>query len=213
MLPCVPLVPQKLGVHLHTKDQLTKQYYGAKNKRNRFTRKKGKVPLSWRCGDASWVSWCHFGELCVTGCVLCDSLTWPSLQHENETVNDHTETTWSAFITRRGCWWWNERADQIAKSGCGRDDKWQGQTLILWWLYTNRWSQKNCPKTALLTGLCCCKTQMQGFQWASSTWPMQLLTDDTNASFHVWFCLCRNSYKFIYLCCCCFVLTNIYKHE
>jgi hypothetical protein len=160
MLPCVPLVPQKLGVHLHTKDQLTKQYYGAKNKRNRFTRKKGKVPLSWRCGDASWVSWCHFGELCVTGCVLCDSLTWPSLQLKKETVDNQSykDNMICLCKKKRGCWWWNGCADLRRRVGAalGQKERRLGQTLIRCCLYRN-WSvtkKKNCPETALLVRLC-----------------------------------------------------------
>jgi hypothetical protein len=187
-------------------------------RKNVQNHKKGKVPLSWRCGDASWVSWYHSCELCGTGCVLCDSLTWPSLQHENETVNDHTETTWSAFITRRGCWWWNGRADLIAKSGCGRDDKWPGQTLILWWLYTNRWSQKNCPiRRPCLRAFVVVKLKCRVFSGLRALGPCSFLRTTQTPHFMFGFVSAATLtslfiYLFIYLCCC-FVLTNIYKHK
>jgi hypothetical protein len=182
MLPCVPLVPQKFGVHLHTKDQLTKQYYGAKNKRNRFTRKKGKVPLSWRCGDASWVSWCHFGELCVTGCVLCDSLTWPSLQLKKETVDNQSykDNMICLCKKKRGCWWWNGCADLRRRVGAamGQKERRLGQTLIRCCLYRN-WCHK---KKMVLRRPCLYAFVVEKLWntgllwWALNIWPMQLLS-------------------------------------
>jgi len=31
------------------------------------------LPLWWKCGDASWASWCHFCGPCRTGYEPCGS--------------------------------------------------------------------------------------------------------------------------------------------